>query len=76
MEQLLAKKINLNIDKLGFGCLLLGTKFIEIDGKLPSMQSYLKCILNRRISLKEIIEIENICLKKLDHHLFHNQLIF
>ena len=39
MDQLLAKKINLNIDKLGFGCLLLGTKFIEIDGKLPSMQS-------------------------------------
>ena len=69
MDQLLAKKINLNIDKLGFGCLLLGTKFIEIDGKLPSMQSYLKYILNRRISLKEIIEIEYICLKKLDHHL-------
>ena len=37
MDQLLAKKINLNIDKLGFGCLLLGIKFIEIDGKLPSM---------------------------------------
>ena len=70
------EKYNLNIDKLGFGCLLLGTKFIEIDGKLPSMQSYLKYIWNRRISLKEIIEIENICLKKLDHHLFHNQLIF
>ena len=58
MDQLLAKKINLNIDKLGFGCLLLGTKFIEIDGKLPSMQSYLKYILNRRI-----------CLKKLEYHL-------
>ena len=69
MDQLLAKKINLNIDKLGFGCLLLGTKFIEIDGKLPPMQSYLKYILNRRISLKEIIEIESICLKKLEYHL-------
>ena len=69
MDQLLAKKINLTIDKLGFGSILLTTKFIEIDGKLPSIQSYIKYILNRRITSKEIIEIENECLKKLNHNL-------
>ena len=69
MDQLLAKKINLSLEKLGFGCLLLATKFIEIDGKLPSMQSYIKYILNRRITAKEIIEIEIICLENLNHNL-------
>ena len=69
MDQLLAKKVNLSFEKLGLGSILLGTKFLEIDGKLPSMESYLKYTLNRRISSKEIIEIENICLKQLDHNL-------
>ncbi len=69
MDQLLAKKVNLSFEKLGLGSILLGTKFLEIDGKLPSMESYLKYTINRRISSKEIIEIENICLKKLDHNL-------
>ena len=36
MPQFLSKKINLSLDKLAFGCLLLATQFIEIDGKLPS----------------------------------------
>ena len=69
MDQLLAKKVNLSIEKLGLGSILLGTKFLEIDGKLPSMDSYLKYTLNRRISSKEIIEIETICIKELKYNL-------
>ena len=67
MDSLIAKRLQLPIDKIGIGALVLAVKFIEIDGKMPSMNKFVDFMNNPSFTLNELIKIEIECLKKLNY---------
>ena len=67
MDSLIAKRIQLPIDKIGLGALVLSVKFTEIDGKMPPMNKFVDFMNNSSFTLNDLIKIEIECLKKLNY---------
>ena len=77
MDKLLEKKINLNLEKIAIGSLLLSVKFNDIDGKIPRSSLFQKILISsEKISSKELNDIEIECLKNLDYFLSEPQPLY
>jgi hypothetical protein len=69
-DKLLTKKINLDIEKIALGCLILSIKFNDIDGNIPKIKNFCEILIkNKNLSINEIKKIEIFCLNKLDYNL-------
>ena len=69
-DKLLTKKINLDMEKIALGCLILSIKFNDIDGNIPKMKNFCEILIkNKNLSINEIKKIEIFCLKKLNCNL-------
>ena len=68
LDTLLTKKLKLPIEKIGLGALIIAVKFTDIDGKTP-MMSMFREVLDYSISLRELVNIETECIKKLSYDL-------
>ena len=67
MDTLIARKTNLPLDKICIGAMILAVKFIDIDGTTPTMHRFKDICENNRLTIKELINIEIECIKKLDY---------
>ena len=67
MDTLIASKTNLPLDKICIGAMILAVKFIDIDGTTPTMHHFKDICENNRLTIKELINIEIECIKKLDY---------
>jgi hypothetical protein len=77
MDKLLEKKINLNLEKIAIGSLLLSVKFNDIDGKIPRSSLFKKILIStEKISSKELNDIEIECLKNLNYYLSEPQPLY
>lgn len=74
LDVLLSSNTMINIDKLGIGALILSIKFNELNNKNPYMREY-RFIYGNYFNFydNELIQIEMICLKKLNYFLNHIQ---
>ena len=69
MDILLAKRINLSIDKIALGALILSVKFNDIDGKSPSICKFKNFNDNYTFQVNEMLKIEIECIKRLNYTL-------
>ena len=69
-DKLLTKKINLDMEKIALGSLILSIKFNDIDGNIPKIKNFCEILIkNKNLSINEIKKIEIFCLNKLDYNL-------
>ena len=71
-DLLILKGINLPIEKIGVGCLILSMKYNDIDGRLPPLRKFEVFF---GISERELCKVEMYCLQKLDYLLSYSHII-
>ncbi len=77
MDKLLAKNINLNLEKIAIGCLLLSIKFNDVDGRIPPSRRFEQILIStHKIDTTELNLIEIECLKNLDYNLSQPQPLY
>lgn len=74
LDILLSTKTKINFDKLSVGALILATKFNELNIKNPNMREYGLYFNGNCMSyMSDILQMEMICLKKLNYCLTYTQ---
>lgn len=68
LDTLLSKKIPFPLEKVALGAFVISVKFTDIDGKMPIMNMFRE-ITDYSISLKELVNVEIECIKRLSYYL-------
>jgi hypothetical protein len=68
LDTLLSKKIPFPLEKVALGAFVISVKFTDIDGKMPIMNMFRE-ISDYSISLRELVNIEIECIKRLNYNL-------
>lgn len=71
LDILITKRVNLPIDKIGIGSLLLAMKYHDMDGRTPSIRKF---VMFFSISQKELCMAEIICLQNLEYVLTYSHI--
>ena len=77
MDTLLAMKINLNLEKIAIGSLLLSIKFNDLDGRIPPSKRFEQILIStHKMDSTELHLIEIKILKILDYNLSQPQPLY
>ena len=77
MDKLLAMNINLNLEKIAIGSLLLSIKFNDLDGRIPPSRRFEQILIStHKMNSTELNLIEIECLKKLNYNLSEPQPLY